>query len=286
MLGKKRLRKNHYKNSRKRKSELAFNRFVLSVKALVFVTLTGGVSLLFILAHDALTQSSYFSAKTITVEGNVRVKTEKILRMSRIGIGDNILAMNLRLLQKRILNNPWIAEVSLERELPDTVRIFVGEYTPAAIVNFDQDYYVSTTGEIIKAADDSDRIDVPLLTGFTLADFAPEGAARSPVATAFLKVVQLSQLDGSVLPIHDIERIDIDPHMGVTLSAFENRIAIKLGQAGYTEKFNRIRDMVAYLRQGKHLKHVACIDLNDLNRVVVGAVGKKPLLGVCYRKET
>lgn len=286
MLGKKRLRKNHYKNSRRQKSERALIRFVLCVKALGFLTLTAGISVLLILAHDALTQSRYFSAKRIIVKGNERITSEQILRMSGVEIGDNILAMNLKLLQQRILNNPWIAEVGLERELPDTVRISVDEYMPAAIVRFEEDYYVSTTGEIIKTVDASEKIDVPLLTGLTLADFAPDSRNRSVESKAFLKVVELSQLDGSVLPLHDIEGIDIDPHIGVTLSAFENEITIKLGQEGYEEKFNRIRDMVAYLRQGKHLKHVACIDLNNLNRVVVGAVGKKPLLGVCYRKET
>ena len=286
MLAKRRLRKNHYKHSRKRKSELVFNRLVLSLKALAFLAVTTGVSLLFILAHDALTQSRYFDAEAITVEGNTRVTVENIVQIGQVGIGDNILAMNLKLLRRKILGNPWIAEVSVERDLPDTIRIFVREYTPAAIVRFDRDYFVSTTGEIIKPVDDSENIDVPILTGLTLADFAPDSSDRSPGSSAFLQVVELSQLHGSVLPLHDIERIDIDPHIGVTLSVFENGIAIKLGREGYTQKFNRIRDMIAYLRQGKHLEHVACIDLNDLNRVVVGAIGKRPLLGVCHRKET
>jgi len=202
-------------------------------------------------------------------------------------MGDNILATNLKLLRRRILGNPWIAEVTVERELPDAIHIYVEEHVPAAIARFDQDYFVSTSGKIIKAIGDTEAIDIPRLTGLTLADLVPDNGARRPRATrTFLKVVELSRLDGSVLPLHDIDRIDIDPLIGVTLSAFQNRIAIKLGRDGYTEKFNRIRDMVAYLREGKHLQHVASIDLNDLDRVVVGAVGKDPLLGVCYRKET
>jgi cell division protein FtsQ len=258
----------------------------LSLKASAFLVGTTLVSLVFILAHDALTQSRYFKARTITIDGNQRVSQERVLELGQIDVGDNILAMNLKLLRQRLLNNPWIADVELERELPDAVHIVVREHVPAAIVNFDQDYYVSSTGQIIGAVSDSDQIHVPRLTGLTIADFAPESRQRSPETIAFLKLVELSCLDGSILPLHEIERIDIDPQIGVTLSAFENRIAIKLGKTDYTGKFNRIRDMIAYLREGKHLRHVACIDLNDLDRVVVGAVEKKSLLGVCYRKET
>jgi len=285
-LAKKRHRKNHYKNSRKQRKERILNRFVFSLKASVFLAITLGVSLVFILAHDALTQSPYFSAKGITVEGNVRVPPETILKLARISIGDNVLAMNLTQLQNRISAIRWIREVGLERDLPDTIRIFVTEYTPAAVVRFDRDYCVSTTGEIIKPVAGPEHIDVPRLSGLTLADFAGDCSSPSPGSKAFLKLVELSQLHGSVLPLRDIEQIDIDPQIGITLSAFDNSITIKLGRGGYTQKFNRIRDMVAYLRQGKHLKHVACIDLNDLDRVVIGAVGKQPLLGVCYRKET
>jgi hypothetical protein len=154
------------------------------------------------------------------------------------------------------------------------------------VVRFDRDYYVSTTGEIIKPVEGPKDITVPRLSGLTLADFAGDWTSPSPGTKVFLKLVELSRLHGSVLPLHVIEQIDIDPQIGITLSAFDNSITIKLGRDGYTQKFNRIRDMVAYLRQGKHLKHVASIDVNDLDRVVIGAVGKQPLLGVCYRKET
>lgn len=285
-MGKKRLRKNCYKNSRRHKRQLTIARLLFSLKAVAIVVGTTGMSLLFILVHDALTQSPYFSARAITVEGNHRVAPERILELGAVRMGDNILATNLKLLRRRILGNPWIAEVTVERELPDAIHIYVEEHIPAAVVHFDQDYYVSTSGEIIKAVGEPGAIDVPRLTGLTLADLVPDHGTRPQATQTFLKVVELSRLDGSVLPLHNIDRIHIDPLIGVTLSAFQDRIAIKLGQAGYTEKFNRIRDMVAYLREGEHLQHVASIDLNDLDRVVVGAVGKDPLLGVCYRKET
>jgi hypothetical protein len=74
--------------------------------------------------------------------------------------------------------------------------------------------------------------------------------------------------------------------MGLTLVGFEKGLAIKLGFGDYESKFNRLRDMMSYFRQGgDELLNIACIDLNDLERVVVRPTGGVSLLGVAYRKE-
>jgi len=247
---------------------------------------TIGISLLFVLTHDALTQSAYFEAKTITVDGNQRLTRKTILEQSNINIGDNVLAINLNLLRNRLLANPWIAAVELERDLPDAIHILIREQIPVAIVKLGQDFYLGESGEVIKPVELSDRIDVPVVTGLELKDFDPNGPERSASSNGVMEVIRLAQLHGSVLPLHSIHRIDVDSQMGVTIAAFENNMVIKLGLQGYNEKFNRMRDMIGYLRQGEHLLDVGCMDLNDLNRVVVRPASETSLLGVCYRKET
>ncbi len=286
MLAKKRPHKNHYKNSRARKREQVIARCVFMAKVMFLLVITVGTSLLFVLAHDALTQSTYFEAKTITVDGNRRLTAKTILEQSNINIGDNILAINLNLLRDRLLANPWIAAVELERDLPDAVHILIQEQMPVAIVQLGQDFYLGKSGEIIKPVEPSDRIDVPVVTGLEIKDFDPNRLERSASSKAVMEVIRLAQLHGSVLPLHSIHRIGIDPQMGVTIAAFENEMVIKLGLKGYNEKFNRMRDMIGYLRQGEHLLDVGCMDLNDLNRVVVRPANERSLLGVCYRKET
>ena len=60
---------------------------------------------------------------------------------------------------------------------------------------------------------------------------------------------------------------------------------IKLGFEDYKSKFDRLRDMIAYLRPGDGLPHVDSVDLNDRDRVVIEPSDRTSLLGVCYRKE-
>ncbi len=281
----KRVRKNYYKNSRARKQERIVRRCVVCMKVLLVAVAMGGTSLLFILGHDALTQSSYFDAQTITVEGNHRLSTSTILKQCGVKLHDNILGMNLRLLRHRLLADPWVRAAEVQRELPVSIRIRVRERVPIAMLKFKRFFYLDETGEVFKSVEPSDRIRVPVVTGLKLSDVDLGGQGRSRVFKAIIEVLRLSRLHGSVLPLDAIHNIHADPETGLTVFGFEKGLAIELGFGDYESKFNRLRDMMSYFRRGDELLDIACIDLNDLERVVVRPSGGVSLLGVSYRKE-
>ena len=281
----KRVRKNLYKNSPARRKGLIIRRVVLCVKmSLVFSGMVG-TSLVFILAHDALTQSSCFSAQTIIVEGNHRLSKEAILKQADVKPGDNILDVNLKNVRYRLLANPWIAAADVGREIPDTIHIRVTERVPVAKVKLDRFYYIDEMGQIVKHVEPSDQTTLPVVTGLELSDMDLSDPARPTVLEDILEVLHLSRLHGSILPLHMLDRIHVDPQIGLTLFGFDNGLAIKLGFGDYDSKFNRLRDAVAYLKQGEQPLNVECIYLNDLNRMVVRPSGGISALGAYYRKE-
>jgi cell division protein FtsQ len=284
-LVRKRVRKNYYKNSLARKKERIVRRCVLFLKLWFVAVAMGGTSLLFILGHDALTQSAYFEAQTISVEGNHRLSKRTILEQAGVTLHDNILAMNLRLLRQRLLADPWICAAEVERKLPDSIHIRVRERAPVAILKLNRLFYLDETGQVFKSVEPSDQVRVPVVTGLTVSDIDLNGQGHSPVFKAMMKVLHLSRLHGSILPLDAIHNIHADPEMGLTLCGFEKGLAIKLGFDEYESKLNRLRDMMSYFRRGDELLDIECIDLNDLERVVVRPAGGVSLLGVCYRKE-
>jgi cell division protein FtsQ len=284
-LVRKRVRKNYYKNSLARKKERIVRRCVLFLKLWFVAVAMGGTSLLFILGHDALTQSAYFEAQTISVEGNHRLSKRTILEQAGVTLHDNILAMNLRLLRQRLLADPWICAAEVERKLPDSIHIRVRERAPVAILKLNRLFYLDETGQVFKSVEPSDQVRVPVVTGLKVSDIDLNGQGHSPVFKAMMEVLHLSRLHGSILPLDAIHNIHADPEMGLTLCGFEKGLAIKLGFDEYESKFNRLRDMMSYFRRGDELLDIECIDLNDLERVVVRPAGGVSLLGVCYRKE-
>jgi len=75
-----------------------------------------GMSLMFIFIHDVLTQCDYFKAESITVTGGQRLTPDQILKTADIEEGVNLVSLNLKMIRKRLLAHPWIAEAE---KLPD-----------------------------------------------------------------------------------------------------------------------------------------------------------------------
>jgi cell division protein FtsQ len=212
-----------------------------------------GTSLLLILAHDAVTQSSFFEARTITVEGNQRFSKETILKEAGVKLHDNTLAVNLNTLRYRLLALPWVAAAEVERELPDTIHIRVKERVPIAIVDLNRPariaslpatasatpgtcppvsgdgrraggaagrlFYMDEEAEIFKPVESSDEVRVPVVTGLALSDIDFNDQSRSRLFKAVMEVLHLSRLHQNVIPLHALHRIHVDRKTGVTLYA-------------------------------------------------------------------
>ena len=281
----KRTRKNYYKNSRPRRRPRIIRRCVLTAKLLLLLAGMGGTSLLFILVHDALTQNAYFQARTITVDGNQRLSREAILEQAGLKLHDNILLVNLGTALYRLLANPWIEAAEVERELPDAIHIKIAERYPIAMLDLGRRFYLDAGGEIFKRVEASDQIKAPVVTGLRFSDIDLNNPWRPGLFRDVMQVLRLSRLHGTVLPLRLLNRIHVDREMGLTLFAFESGLAIKLGFGGYESKYNRLRDMMSHLRPQARLSNIECIDLNDLDRVVVRPLRGVSVMGVSHRKE-
>ena len=258
-MARKQVRKNYYKNSRAQRRQRVIRRCLMGLKIMLLVGGMTGTSLLLILAYDAVTQSSYFEARTITVEGNQRFSKERILKQAGLKLHDNILSVNLNTVRYRLMADPWVAAAEVERELPDAIHIRVRERVPIAIVDLNrparlaspparQLFYLDEEGEIFKAVDpvrdrpdnssgilrskvsngveSSDKVRVPVITGLGLSDIDFNDQSRSRLFGAVMEVLRLSRLHQNVIPLHCLHRIHVDREMGLTLYAFLGRCSL------------------------------------------------------------
>jgi cell division septal protein FtsQ len=252
-------------------------------------------SLLLILVYDAITQSPYFEAQRITVKGNRRLSERTILQQTNLKLHDNILSVNVSAIRSKILVNPWIASVDVNRELPDAIHIQVKEHVPIAIIDFDEPRYINEDGEIFNAVVSSDKADLPVVTGLK-SDLDPDDPWRSRLYKAVMEALRLSRSYSDMTTLHAVDRIHVDKEMGLTLhvsfpqsnacvpadfaSLFSvepdpsqqkrpDPVEIKIGHGGYASKYERLRYIVSLLsREGSPLG-LESIDLNDVDRVVV-----------------
>ncbi|RLB83328.1 MAG: hypothetical protein DRH17_02805 [Deltaproteobacteria bacterium] len=255
----------------------------------------GGTSLFLILAYDAVTQSPYFEARTITVEGNQWLSKETILKQAGLKLRENILSVNLAAVRYRLMALPMVAAAEIDRELPDAIHIRVRERIPVAIVDLDPHFYLDEEGKMFRSVESPDNVMLPVVTGLALSDIDSSDSSSPRLIGAVMEVLRLSRLYQNVIPSHALRRIHIDREMGLTLYAFlpecnmtatpdgtpafssstdgrsigQSLVAIKVGFGDYESKYKRLQDMIFYLKKERTFLNLQCIDLNDLDRVVV-----------------
>jgi cell division protein FtsQ len=78
------------------------------------------------------TVSPLFNAKTINVEGESHLKEEKILALSGVDEGTNILWLSGDAVADRLIADPWVKTVEVAKRYPSTLTIAVTERTAVA----------------------------------------------------------------------------------------------------------------------------------------------------------
>jgi len=238
---------------------------------------------LFILVHDLATQCDYFAARQMSIEGTRRLTPEQVARQARVRIGDNILAVNLALVRKRLLAHPWIAEAEVRREIPSRLIIRVKEHNALALVNFGQKFLINHQGQIFKAWEPTDPDNLPVISGLDVSDLTVYGQEqsseknRAPALSApfkaVMQVLQMGLQQGSILPNRLVRQIKVDRQIGLTLYAFDSIKAINLGYSDYPGKYHALANLFSYLKRQPSIYDVDRIDLNNLERVVVHPLG-------------
>ena len=66
-----------------------------------------------------------------------------------------------------LTHNPWVETVRIRRFFPDSLSIAITEREPVAVVNMGFIYYLDKKGNIFKVLNQGDRLDYPVITGFS-----------------------------------------------------------------------------------------------------------------------
>ena len=286
MSERKKSRKNYRKGQKPKPWFRLLGRIMLGFKLMAAVVAFAAVTGFFIMIHEIVTQCDYFAAEKVTIEGTQRLTHEQVARQARVRTGDNILAVNLSLVRKRLRAHPWIAEAEVSREIPSRLIIRVKEHTALAVVDFGQKFLINHQGRIFKAWDPAEQHDLPVISGLALSDLKVYGRLESPhpaqVAldsapfSAVMQVLELGKQQGSILPNHLIRQISVDRQIGLTIHAFDRLKAISLGYSDYIAKYHMLAKLFSHLKRQRSIFDFDRIDLNNLQRIVVNPIKTEP----------
>lgn len=284
MFKRKTPRKNYRSGQKARRRFKLLGRILLVFKVTATLAALAGMTGFFILVHDLLTQSDYFATDQVIIEGARLLTPAQVARQAGVHPGDNILAVNLTLVRKRLLAHPWIAAAEVSREIPSRLVIRIKEQQALAVVDFGQKFLINYQGQIFKEWEPMDPDNLPVISGLNVSDLGVYGqlpeskesgaAAISAPFKAVMQVLQLGRDQKSILPNRLVRRISVDRQIGLTLYAFDSLKVINLGYSDYSVKYHMLANLFSYLNQRGSIYDFDRIDLNNLHRIVVNPINK------------
>lgn len=104
----------------------------------VLVTIGGGLL--------ALSRSPLLAVRTIDVRGVERLSPDRVRGLADVDPGADLLWLDLPAVEARIEQGRWVADASVDRELPSTLAIRIAERVPVALVR-------TSAGDTVVAGD-------------------------------------------------------------------------------------------------------------------------------------
>ncbi len=235
------------------KSGFVFLRWMLSLSLVGLFFFCAGTGL--IKAYNFCTTSSYFAISNIEVTGNLQVKTEDILKICGLEKGKNSLLINIHDAEQKLMNNPWIENVSIRRELPGNFTVTIKERIPLFCARKDNTlYYVNAVGKIIAPVGAKNFRSLPVL------EVGPGGDDALPIVAEFVEAFRHA---GFPFDISQISWLRLSAGGGFELYWEARRLRLNIGFEGWRDNLKSIASVVSDIEKRKETVMVTSIRAAD-----------------------
>lgn len=195
-----------------------------------------------------VTNSGYFRVKSLEVEGNFRLSSREILETAGLHDGMDALLVSIDEVERNILKNPWVANASVKRLLPDGFAIKVREREPRFWVRHEGTlFYGDSTGRPIVAVSPGKFASFPALE---IEPGAEDMRDKLPEL--------LASLAGSGMPIDvaAVSLVRLSPGRGVEVYLESSRLMLSIGQEEWGDNLARLAATLADLARRKEMRGV------------------------------
>lgn len=217
-------------------------------------------------AYRAIGATTFFRLKNIEVSSAKRLSRDEILALIGVEAGQDMARMNLKSMGEQLALNPWVETVRIHRFFPDRLSITVSEREPLAIVNMGFIYYLDKKGNVFKVLNQGDKLDYPIVTGFSEEDMTSNPAGTREALKTTCELLGILREKGAFI-LADVSEIHYDKGYGFTLFTASGALPVKIGSGDFTAKVDRLaRIYQGLMAQRPSLQY---IDLDYNDKIVV-----------------
>jgi cell division protein FtsQ len=210
-------------------------------------------------------QADVLRVQRLAIRGLARLPTAEVERLVEGLRGEHILQVDFERYRRRIMESPWVADVTLWRVLPATIEIRVTERVPMAIARLGQQLYlVDRTGVIIGQFSPEYRdLDLSVVDG--LIESATAG--QSPVEPGRVRLASalIDALDTRPDLRDRLSQIDVSNALDAVVMFDDDPAWLHLGDTRFVERLQTYLDLRPTLRT--RFRDVDYVDLRFDERV-------------------
>lgn len=182
--------------------------------------------------------------KRVEVLGKLRhITKDDVILLSGITPQDKLFSVSLKSITQNIMRFPWIEEVKIRREFPDTIQIAVTERKPAALLKTDSFYYVDGQGKVFKRLQREDDLDLPIISGFSegfVTKYPQLSKNYLKKALAFLNFIR----EKPFYEKYPVSEVAFDPVFGYTVFTEDDALEIFYGREDIKAKQDKLERFV------------------------------------------
>jgi len=224
-----------------------------------------GIALLFgivFAAYRAVGSITLFRLQNIEVSSAKRLTQDEILALAGVAAGQNLARMDLKRIGEQISQNPWVETVRIHRYFPDRLSISISEREPLAVVNMGYIYYLDKKGNVFKVLNQGDRLDYPVVTGFSEEDMTSNPAGTKEALKTTCELLAALRERGAFI-LADVSEIHYDKGYGFTLFTASGALPVKVGSGDFAAKVDRFARIYRELMAQKASLQYIDLDYND-----------------------
>ncbi len=151
--------------------------------------------------------SERLRVKRLEVRGSHFLSEGEVRELLGPAVGENILALDIEALKARLRASPWVAEASVTRTLPDTLRVEIRERVPLALAELDRLYLMDGEGGLIDIyGPRTGAFDLPIVRGLLGVE---EESRRERARRAGALLADLDELASEISEVYVLDSGDL-----------------------------------------------------------------------------
>jgi cell division protein FtsQ len=193
----------------------------------------------------------------VEVRGGHFLSEGEVRELLGPAVGENILSLDIEGLKARLRASPWVADATVSRTLPDTVRVEIRERLPLALAEMERLYLMDGDGALIDIyGPRTAGFDLPIVRGLAHVD-AEARRDRAGRAGALLRDV--GELAG------EISEVEVEASGDLRIVLRGAGEVVRMGAPPYRSRFVTFLGLRQELRE--RCPHAEYFDLRFAGRI-------------------